>query len=492
MKEFSLQLANTNRCCYLNFAESIKNAIRIGVLKAGEKLPASRTFSKMLGIHKNTILAGFEELQVEGWIHSKQRKGYWVSETLPNCFFKSKKLKDEIKFSQNNYSELNWDLNKVPSVNLNLVTKNKIRYHFKGAGPDIREFPLDDFRSYLNESIKRAGTKLFSYDSPRGYDPFLDQVSIYLRRVRGFIPQELVVTHGAQEALFIIAQILIKTGDYVAVEELGYQSAFAVFKNFGANLIPIQLDENGIIPEHLEEQVKKQKIKLLYLTPLHQYPTTVTLTIERRLKIYEIAVKNNIKIIEDDYDHEFHYKTQPLPPMAANDPAGIILYVTTFSKIFSPSARIGILAIPSFLLAHVLKVKKIISYQNDLLLQDALWRWMRAGGFEKHLRRMRKIYQERRDVLNSSLLLLQKQLSSLSWRNPNGGMAIWVDLGFSSFEFSKKALRKGVLIGHESEYTSRESNNKNNSSNGNHIRLFFANLKSAEIKEGMQILGELF
>nr|BFD33437.1 PLP-dependent aminotransferase family protein [Pigmentibacter ruber] len=473
----------------MNFADSIKTAIRTGVLKSGEKLPATRTFSKMLGIHKNTILAGFEELQVEGWIYSKQRKGYWVSDTLPDCFFKAKKLKEEIKYSQNHFPELIWDLNQAPSVNLNLGNKNKIKYHFKGAGPDIREFPVNDFRSYLNESIKRAGSRLFSYDSPKGYDPFLEQVSIYLRRVRGFIPQELVVTHGAQEALFIIAQTLLKFGDCVGVEELGYQSAFAAFKHLGANLIPIQLDENGIIPEHLEEQVKKYKIKLLYLTPLHQYPTTVTLTIERRLKIYEIAVKNNFKIIEDDYDHEFHYKTQPLPPMAAHDPAGIVLYVTTFSKIFSPSARIGILAIPAFLLTHVLKVKKIISYQNDLLLQDALWRWMRAGGFEKHLRRMRKIYQERRDALNSNLLLLQEKQPSLSWRIPNGGMAIWVNLGISSFEFSKKALRKGILIGHENEYTSQENSNSNY---GKHIRLFFANSNLIEIKEGMQILRELF
>jgi len=297
-----------------------------------------------------------------------------------------------------------------------------------------------------------------------------------------------VITNGSQEALYIIAQILLSTGDSVAVEAMGYRPAWNAFSNAGANLIAVAQDDGGIIPESFASVVSAQQaqgtpIKLLYLTPLHQYPTTVTLSVTRRQAIYRIAQQHKIAIIEDDYDHEFHYRCQPLAPMASDDPQGLVIYLSTFSKVMFPGARIGFMAIDSTLRDAVVSYKTIINHKVNVTMQDAISRWMANGNFERYLRKVTKIYQQRRDCMLRQLSHYQQQQQLTAFTSPDGGMAVWVELNQSAKAFSMNAKSNGIFVQYQSHFMLNQTDD-----NDRFIRLGFAGMSSQKIEKGLACL----
>jgi GntR family transcriptional regulator/MocR family aminotransferase len=188
--------------------------------------------------------------------------------------------------------------------------------------------------------------------------------------------------------------------------------------------VGIKQDAQGICPDDLEEQILKGIVRLIYLTPLHQYPATMTLTVSRRIAIYQLSLQHNIPIVEDDYDHEFHYRCQPLAPMATQDPAQLVIYLLTFSKIMFPGARIGIMAVSKAMAKAVTEYRLLICHNSNVLMQGALAKWMLKGGFERHLRRTTRVNIQRRDHAVSVL----KKYDYFEFDIPDGGMATWVKL----------------------------------------------------------------
>jgi GntR family transcriptional regulator / MocR family aminotransferase len=188
-------------------------------------------------------------------------------------------------------------------------------------------------------------------------------------------------------------------------------------------------------------------------------------------------------ILEDDYDHEYHYRSQPLPPLAASDPESLVIYLSTFSKVLFPSARIGFIAIPKELYGPFRNFRRILTRQNDSLLQDAVARWMRQGGFERHLRRMRRTYEERRNCLVDCLPGADDE-SLCPGGIPDGGMALWMDTGRDSHIVAERAARRGVEVAPEVRFQMKPAI-------GRHLRLGFANQTPQEISAAMAILLEV-
>ena len=474
MRELTLTISKRKQAPYLNIADAIREAIRTGQVRPGESLPSTRALGISVRAHRHTVMSALDELVAEGWLVARQRSAYQVVDTLPAGFFEVKKpasigQKDThcFKFAR--------DLKLPP-----LVSLSEMKFNFKSGIPDLRLFPHQEFKSCLSDSIKRGGANLMEYGDVEGHRPFIAELKTYLRRVRAISDREIIVTHGSQEAIFLIGQLLLAPGDRVAVEQLGYPPAFGALRATGAELVPIRMDREGLDPDHLEACLRKGKVRLIYVTPLHQYPTTVTLPLSRRLKLYELAVKYRVPILEDDYDHEYHYRCQPIAPLAADDPAGLILYVSTFSKVFNPSARLGFMAVPKTLVSPISNLKRIVSRQNDLLLQDALARWMKSSGFERHLRRTRRSYEERRDTLIKCVEAAKATGVDLSWEVPDGGMAVWVKTSRDSAKIAEKARSLGIYVGHEAEFQVEESK-------GRGIRLGFARQKPEEISRGMEL-----
>lgn len=480
MKTLNISLENTQLTLYLKIAEAIRNAIKDGAVIPAEKLPSTRTLAEQLSVNRHTIMAAYNELVAQGWVETKQRQGYTVAQSLPifsslaNKIEQSKQVKKHswrvIKSSQNSFSR----------------PANDYLFNFAGGNPDIELFPFNEFRGFINEALNRPSIKELNYGENSGFKPFINEVSTYLRRVRSIIDKEVIVVNGTQEALYIISQVLLKTGDKVAVENLGYRPAWAALKNAGAELIGIKQTDQGIDVEDFESLIKQDKIRLLYLTPLHQYPTTTTLSGAKRVKIYQLAQQYNIPIIEDDYDHEFHYNSQPLPPMAANDPSGLVIYLSSFSKIMFPGIRLGIIAVDKSLAQHIVSYRTLMNHKANVLLQDAVARWMKDGGFERHLRKTTRQYQKRRKCMVELLNNFIDEGINIKFTMPKGGMALWVDVGKNAQEIADLAKKEGIFLLAENAFHLSPENDENK-----FIRLGFAGQSEEKIKQGLLRLKPL-
>jgi len=484
LKSLSLNLNPNAKAKYIAIADAIRMAIKQGQVAPAESLPSARKLAEQLNTNRHTIMAAFAELVAEGWVEAKQRSGYTVVASLP------------IESSQNIHKvetkkvQFQWQFVRK-GIMQKPIKATEFKYNFAGGQPDLRLFPFDEFRVYFSQSCQRPQFDDLSYGDSKGLPELIAQVSTYLRRMRSITDKDIMICNGSQEALYMLSQLLLQPGDKVAVEQLGYPPAWAAFRSSGAQLIPINQDEKGIVPEHLEMQLKSNVIKLLYLTPLHQYPTTVTLDIERRMKIYQLAAKYNVAIVEDDYDHEFHYKCQPIAPIAADDPLGLVIYISTFSKLMFGSARIGYVAANRDLIQALAEYKTLMNHKNNVLIQQTVSRWMKEGGFECHLRKMTRIYQKRRDITVSILQHYQSLGLPIKFKNPDGGMAIWVDMGKSIAGFKEKLFKKQIYLQTQIEFDLNYQHGEEQ--DFTFIRIGFASMEESELKQGLNIIvSELY
>jgi len=480
MKTLTLSFDSTHTKRYLQIAAAIRRAIENGTVTPSEKLPSARALAAQLSVNRHTIMAAYDELVAQGWVEAKQRQGYTVVRTLPVY----RALVND-KVHVKTVDKHAWRIVKPSQESFNRPAHDYV-FNFAGGNPDIEQFPFNEFRGFINDALNRPAVKELNYGDNAGFQPFIKEVSTYLRRVRAITDKEVIVVNGSQEALYVVSQVLLKVGDKVAVENLGYRPAWSALQNAGAELIGIKQTEQGIDVDDFESLIKQHKIRLLYLTPLHQYPTTVTLSAEKRVKIYRLAQQYNIPIIEDDYDHEFHYNSQPLPPMAANDPAGLVIYLSSFSKIMFPGIRLGIIAVDKVLAPHIVSYRSLINHKANVLLQDAVARWMKDGGFERHLRKATRQYQKRRKCMVELLNAFIDEGIAIEFTMPKGGMALWVNIGKNAQEIADLAKSQGIFLLAESAFHLNQKNNENK-----FIRLGFAGQSEAKIKQGLMLLKPL-
>jgi len=284
MKTLNLSLETTKARLYLKIANAIRSAIEQGTVRPAEKLPSTRALAEQLSVNRHTIMAAYNELIAQCWVETKQRQGYTVAQVLP--ISRALNHKAELLLSSKKHE---WRITKINKTSFSRPAHD-YPFNFAGGNPDIELFPFNEFRGFMNDALNRPSVKDLNYGDNAGFKPFIHEVSTYLRRVRSIVGKEIIVVNGTQEALYIMSQILIKQGDKVAVENLGYRPAWAALKNAGAELVGIKQTEQGVDVDDLERLIKQHQIRLLYLTPLHQYPTTTTLSAENRVKIYQLAL----------------------------------------------------------------------------------------------------------------------------------------------------------------------------------------------------------
>ena len=479
MLEFQLSIPRDNRPHYLRIAEGLRQAIQSGRLKRGERLPSCRRLAVMLGVHRHTVTAAADELVAEGWLKGGARRAHRVAAVLPSEYFRARTGQAEPRCLKT----LKWRLvRQAGGIKTTAGAARDHRYVFAGGVPDLRLFPYDEFRTCMSQALRNAATGLGGYGDPAGHPEFIERLSLYLRRVRALTGRRILVTHGSQEGTFLTAQLLLRPGDKVAVDELGFPPAWDAFRAAGADLVPVRLDGHGMVPEALEAALSEEPVRLIYLTAHHQHPTTVTLPAARRLSIYELASRKGIPILEDDYDHEFHFRSHPIAPLASSDPCELVIYTSTLSKIMFPSMRLGFLAVPEAIYQPLVNLRAVMTRQNNIFLQDAVARWIDNGGFERHLRRMRRAYQERRDALVDALSAGRSAGLPLDWSVPDGGMALWLDCGVDSDAAAREASARKVLVTPESNFRFAGART------GTHLRLGYASQTHQEIRAGTALL----
>jgi GntR family transcriptional regulator/MocR family aminotransferase len=462
----------------LSIARSLTDEIRRGRLRPGDAVPGSRTLADSLGVHRNTVLAAYRELESEGWLVTRPAGGTFVSAALPDT--QPRRFTPSARSAMPKKTE--FEIASQPPRDDLAPQLPKGTLTLAGGQPDVRLLPAAPLARAYRRVLRAHGTSLLNYGDPRGHARLRRSLSQMLSSARGVACDEetLILVRGSQMALDLTARALVKPGDVVAVEALGYRPAWMALSLAGAELSPIPVDANGMQVDALEKLCAQKRVRAVYLTPHHQYPTTVGLAAPRRMQLLSLARAHKFAVIEDDYDNEFHYEGRPTLPLASADTSGVVVYIGTLSKILAPGLRLGFVAAPKPLIDRLADLRMLSDRQGDQTVECAIAEMIEDGEVQRHARRMRRIYQARRDVLAESLK--QKLGSLISFELPAGGMALWAALDLDVDKLAARALEKGVSF-----YAAKRFSFDNKSPR--FARLGFAALTEAELREAVKRLA---
>lgn len=430
---------------YLQIANAISNLIQSGTLPPGSKIQPTRELAENLHVHRKTVTAAYDELTLQGWLQTKPRKGFFVENRLP--------VSSAVELDNN-------DGNMYPAKTgfnvsfpdyqaiTNVRPGKNYKYIFDEGFPDVRLAPVKELiGEYYNLGKEIYRKKLLSYSDKRGSPALRKAIAKDLGITRGIPLTEdnIFLTKGAQMGLFMIASLLLKPGDNVIVGDPNYFMINLMFERLGVNLLHVPVDENGIDVDEVERICSRQSVRLIYVIPHHHHPTTVTLSVERRRKLLQIAADNNIAIVEDDYDFDIHYSNRPILPMASIDRNGNVIYVGTLTKTLAPAIRLGFIAAPENLIGLLAKQRFLIDLQGDTFLEEVVAELYRNGTIERHMKKIRRIYKERRDVFCNEVI--SRVGEHLSFRIPEGGMSAWIKFkGVDTKVVSQIAKEYGLYL----------------------------------------------
>jgi len=453
---------------YLQIARAIREDILRGRLGPGDALPGSRTLASTLAVHRNTVLAALRELQAEGWLQSAGHS-IRVSEELP-ASAEPTQVAHRV--------EPGFTLAAPAAAAPHRAAVRPGTLAFGSGLPDLRLLPTDPLARAYGRALRNRS--LMGYGDPKGEARLRAALVRLLSEVRGLAvePDRLMVVGGSQMGLDLVARTLLVPGDVVAVEDPGYKPAWTTLRAAGAELVPISVDEGGLQVEALEALLRLRPIRALYCTPHHQFPTTVTLEPSRRLRLLELARKHRLAVLEDDYDFEFHFDGNPVLPLASEDPAGIVVYMGSLSKVVAPGLRLGFVVGPKAVVDALALRRYNADRQGDQVLERAVAELLEDGLLQRHVRKMRRIYQARRTVLAE---MLERHLEGVvAFRLPPGGMSLWLqaDPALDVEAWAQRAERQGVLFhsGRHYDFSGRARSN---------VRLGFSALDEDELQEAV-------
>ncbi|MEE9407608.1 MAG: PLP-dependent aminotransferase family protein [Polaribacter sp.] len=465
----------SNQALYLQLANQFITLIKERKLSPKTKLPGSRTLADLLGVHRKTVVACYDELLLQGWIESIAKKGTFVHANLPELFqqefVKSVVKKVNSKIGFNFYKNENLE-RKIP------VKKVDFMYLNDGVS-DTRLTPTEDLaRIYRRISSRKLIYKEMSYGSAFGNEKLRKTLSEYLNNTRGLNTsfENILITRGSQMGIYLSSKLLLNKDDKIIIGKTNYTSADNSFLERKANLVRISVDENGLVTQEIENLCKKNVIKAVYVTSHHHHPTTVTLSAERRIHLLNLAKKYNFAIIEDDYDYDFNYNHSPILPLASHDVNGNVIYIGSVCKTVAPVFRIGYLIAPKAFVNEAVNQRRIIDRQGDALLELTFEEFIKNGDLDRHIKKVMKVYKTRRDLFCQ---LLKEHFSTIfSFETPKGGMAVWVTLNkkYSWKTIVEVAQKHKLEIGNWQRYDP-------NNSNHNSIRMGFATYNETEINE---------
>jgi GntR family transcriptional regulator/MocR family aminotransferase len=464
---------------FVQISRAIAEDVRRGRLRPGDALPGSRALAVSLGVHRNTVLAAYQELEAQGWIVTTPGRGTFVAASLPEDAFDasarvlSTRVPSGLGFPLAPLPEPSAPPRGTPLPPGTLVLSS--------GTPDVRLVPAELLARAYRRALRRGGGRLLDYTGPHGSLKLREALAHMLASVRGLAvtPETLLITHGSQGALDLAARTLVRPGDAVVVEDPGYPPAWAAFRLAGATVVPLPVDAEGLRVDLLEQLSATRPVRAVYLTPHHQYPTTVTLSPERRLRLLAWARAARVALIEDDYDYEFHYDGAPVLPLASADRDGLVLYVGTLSKVLAPGLRLGYLAAPEAFIAHAATVRAAVDRHGDPVTQAAVAELLEEGEVQRHVRKVRTVYRARRDALAEAL---RRTLGgAVDFTVPAGGMTLWASCapGVNAAAWAERGLREGVSFAPGRQYTFDRAPL-------DAVRLVFASLKEEELREAVR------
>jgi GntR family transcriptional regulator/MocR family aminotransferase len=370
----------------------LRDWIRQGRLLGGSTLPASRQLARELGLGRNTVLTAYDQLQAEGYLESRHGSGTYVSNVFAGHDSPSPTAKTRLPGLSQRGQQLSHHSN-LPQGLLGA---------FAPGVPALDAFPQQQWHRLLSRHNKQPSLDWLNYCHDGGLTALREVLCDYLRQSRSVLcrPEQIVITQGAQQALELCARLLADPGDTVWLEEPGYAGAQAAMTAAGLDIVPVPVDAEGLNPA-LAPTSKPPK--LIYITPSHQYPSGVVMSLARRLEVLKLAEAQQSWIIEDDYDSEFRYRSQPLASLQGLANGGSVIYLGTFSKVMYPGLRLGYLVLPEGLIDPFRTSYARLYREGHYAVQAALADFIAEGHFARHIRRMRELYQIRQTLLRETL-----------------------------------------------------------------------------------------
>lgn len=408
-----------SRPAYLQIVHALMDAIKSGRLAPGQALPGTREVAARLDVNRKTVQQAFDELVAQGWLSTELKRGTFVSAALPGYETVAgalPALHTPPRFTPRRTAPaLGWT---APPPGT-LV--------FDDGAPDTRLMPAAVVaRTWRQCLLAAAEHNRLGYGDPRGLLRLREAVAEMLNADRGLnvSAENICITRGSQMAIWLAARLLAGLGDTVALERLSYPPAREAFAANGATAVHVEMDEHGLVPEALEELCRTQTIRAIYVTPHHHFPTTVTLPPERRIRLLSLAEQYGFVIVEDDYDHEFHFSHRPVLPLASAHSWERLLYIGSLSKLLSPSLRIGYLVGTAEIIARAGAEIMMLDRQGDPVTEATAASLMEEGVLKAHARKTLRVYEARRDTLAEALH--RAYAEQVAFTLPQGGLALWV------------------------------------------------------------------
>lgn len=455
-----------------------RQTILRGAMSSRERLPSTRELAEQLHVSRTVVVLAYEGLLAEGFVQGRAGSGTYVSEGLGTRRPSTRATRARVRLSRFGAAAAEAAVNvDTPGSRIPVL-----RYDFAYGLSDIGIFPFEMWRRLLLRHARKAPVRELDYGPAAGSVALRQAIAAHLRRSRAVAcdASQVIVVNGSQQALDLIARVLIEPGDRVAVENPSYQGTREVLRAAGARLLPLAVDRDGVIPAKLP----KAGARVAFVTPSHQFPTGAILPLARRVALLDWARRKDVVVVEDDYDGEFHYEEQPLESMQGLDNEGRVIYIGTFSRTVFSALRIGYLIVPKSLVAAFTSAKWLCDRHTSTLEQETLAEFITKGMYERHLRRVRRKNRANREALLDAISKYLQDRVEVSGAGAGAHVALWPRAHFSERALIAKAAARQVGIYGVSAYYLAHSPRSG-------LLLGYSRLKKDQISEGIRRLGEI-
>lgn len=471
--------------------EKIRQQIVTGLLKSGDAIPPSRLLAEQLEVSRTVVVQAYEQLECEGFLECIRGSGTFVSDQAPSVPLQEsvKALKQSVRSAEFEISDLLTLKRSTPPPN----RREDVRYDFRHGAPAWDHLPMTAWRRLHSRVCASALPDTLGYGPAEGSLELRTEIARMLRHSRGIATteNELIIATGATQALDMVSRVLLSENDIVLVEDPTHPVLRDIFRFAGANIIPIPVDNDGLCVNKIDNILSENGIaatttknKLIYVTPSHQFPSGVTMSSRRKVELLNWAYQNNAVIVEDDYDSDYRFDGPRISALAGLDTADRVIYIGTFSKVLFPALRIGYMRVPQSLLQPVVSVKWLADRLTPTLEQEILAMFMSSGQYTTHVRRMTRLYAERRTALVEGLTKCFG--SRVTIVGSQAGLHVLVGLAStaSEAEIVQSAESMGVRIYPASPYYLR------NMPTRPQFLMGYGSLSEKQIREGIHLLHQ--
>ncbi|MCC7368409.1 MAG: PLP-dependent aminotransferase family protein [Chloroflexi bacterium] len=449
-------------------------------LRPGERLPPSRSLAGQLAVSRTTVVLVYEQLVAEGYAEARQGAGTFVSRQIPDDALAAARRPRLVALPHGHPAD--GDLgnsgaasaaddatDRDESAGVGLLSAwggrmaevhrqvwggdgrvaeryGPLPFDFRPGRPDWDTFPRQIWGRLTARQVRERSEELASYGDPAGYRPLREAIATHLGQTRGVrcSAEQVVVVNGSQQGADLLIRLCLDPGDRAALEDPGYAGAALTLRAHGMSVAPVPVDDDGLDVAALPAPDADDAPRLVYVTPSHQFPTGATLSLPRRLRLLEWAARRGATIVEDDYDSDFRYSGRPLESLQGLDTHGVVAYVGSFSKALFPPLRVGFVVLPPRLVEPFVAAKWLADRQTATLDQQVLSDFIGEGHFERHLRRMRRLYQSRRDSLLEAIR--REPGAELMPGGDGAGLHLvgWLPADADAVALAEEAARLGV------------------------------------------------